>query len=153
MGLLFDLGAVLAVVLVILKAGEFGLPPWAPYVIVPLGVGAVFLRATGRLIGGVFGHVVRLAFTIGLPVVSVLFFVMRFGLRGHGLAEASYLFLVFLVVLGLYVILFGGFTSTQGILWSIPSLFSLTVFALTLGACTTGGLEPPASAWACLWSA
>jgi hypothetical protein len=90
------------------------------------------LRVVGRVAGGPVSHVVRLAFTIGLPVLSGLFFVSTYS-GSPSFVAAGVLVGLFAFAAGLYVVLFGAYSSELGIIWNLPALASLAVFALSLG--------------------
>ncbi|MBT9175670.1 MAG: hypothetical protein DDT22_01354 [candidate division WS2 bacterium] len=90
----------------------------------------VFLRAKGRLIGGALGSLVRGVFTIALPIMVLAILAIRYSqgdLRQMpffvGLLAA-----LFLTILGLYIMVWGAFSSPKGILWSLPVLLSIMIF-------------------------
>lgn len=140
-GLLLDLAVVVTLVLLIAKARGIGLDSTVAYLAAGAAVlSLVALRVKARREGGLPGHAVRLGFTVLLPVLSAAYFVARFAPEGQGAALAGLLFATFLAVAGLYVMLFGLFTSPQGLLWSLPGLLSLVLFAITLGL--SGDIPP-----------
>lgn len=141
MGLLLDLAAVVTLVLLVARSAGIGLASPAAYLAAGVvGLSLVALRTMARTERGLLGQAVRLGFTILLPLLSGAYFLARFAPEGQGAALAGLLFATFLGAAGLYVMLFGLFTSPQGLLWSLPGLLSLVVFVLTLGH--SGNIPP-----------
>ncbi|MBT9168914.1 MAG: hypothetical protein DDT19_02265 [Syntrophomonadaceae bacterium] len=90
----------------------------------------VFFRAKARSLGGGLGHLIRRSFTIGLPLLSLAILAIRYGqgdLRQTWLVLGS-LTALFLSILGVYLMIWGSFSSPYGIIWNFPALLSIMVF-------------------------
>ncbi|GFP43390.1 hypothetical protein HKBW3C_02520 [Candidatus Hakubella thermalkaliphila] len=92
----------------------------------------ISFRVTARLLGGGLGHLIRVSFTIGLPLLSLAILAIRYG---QGDLRQTWLVLgllttLFLSSLAVYVMIWGSFSSPYGILWNIPVLISIVVFIL-----------------------
>lgn len=59
------------------------IPFWGVAIVVIIFVCAIPLRITARFLGGTFGELVRLAFTVGMPVLSLFFPGGKVWLRGY----------------------------------------------------------------------
>ncbi|MBT9168882.1 MAG: hypothetical protein DDT19_02232 [Syntrophomonadaceae bacterium] len=107
----------------------------------------ISFRVTARLLGGGLGHLIRLSFTIGLPLLSLAILAIRYG---QGDLRQTWLVLgllttLFLSSLAVYVMIWGSFSSPYGILWNIPVLISIVVFISDLAL---GRYIPPS--WAAI---
>lgn len=141
MGLLLDLAVILGIVYLVASAAARGAvsSPLAAVAVVALLIGGVLLRAAAR----VAGSVLRGLFTVGMPLVSFYFLVNRHAGEGERFTVAAMLFTLFLVLVGIYVIGFGAFSSPRGILWNLPALLSIMVFVVGQAA---RGYMPPETA-------
>jgi hypothetical protein len=133
-GIIGDILVIVSILTVLISLAIRGLVP--PYLVVLALILLVFLRARGRVDGGTFGSIIRGAFSICLPILSLAILLIKYG-NGNW-RELSFLsgslIALFLVVLGVYVIIWGAFTSPKGIAWNILGLLSIMVFVIDLAA-------------------
>jgi hypothetical protein len=142
MGFLMDLAVILSLVYLAADAAARGVLPslLAAAAVATFLVGGVMLRALARTVRG---GALRALFTIGMPLLSLLFLVGGHAAEGQRFVTATALFSLFLMLVGIYVMVFGAFSSPQGILWNLPAFLSIIVFVVGLAA---NGYLPPEQA-------
>jgi hypothetical protein len=111
------------------------IPDWAAVTLILLFLLMVVpLRVVGRLKGGDFGSQVRRAFTVGIPLLSFLILAIGYEpLDWPGrLLLLSFLSLTFLMLVGIWLAVWGAFADPHGLFWKILPLIGIFVFVIGL---------------------
>ena len=112
-------------------------PSWAMGVAVLAFCGALIMRIFGRfrVLGDPFSSLVRKAFTVGMPILAayVLATKVSGGNQTYGAIEILMLLIpLYIVLLGVYIMVWGAFTSPRGIVWNMPIIISIVIFVFSL---------------------
>jgi hypothetical protein len=92
------------------------------------------LRVACRLSGKLLSRIVRYGFTIVTPLISILGLALRYGynLPGGWPIMLILLDLLFLQLVGIWLIVWGAFTPPDGLFWNILPLVGVFVFVMKL---------------------
>jgi hypothetical protein len=145
LALVFDLLTILAFFIVIWNLSTSApIPAWVVKLLVLVFLFVVVpARLLARLTGGMLDHLIRLSFTIGMPLVSFLVLYLCYG-RGDPLV-ITLLTTIFLMLLGIYLVFWGAFSKPHGLLWSLPIVVS--IFTFVIGLALRGRIPPQVAAF------
>lgn len=110
------------------------IPNWAAVVITFFSLFSIPLRVACRILGGLFSSIVRYCFAVGIPLLSLLALAIRYGyyLPGGWPVMLILLDLLFLQLIGIWLMVWGAFTPPDGLFWNILPLLGIFVFVLRL---------------------
>jgi len=111
------------------------IPDWVAVVITLLSLFiGIPLRVACRIFGGLFSSTVRYCFTVVTPLLSLFALAMRYGyiLPWGWPIMLILLDLLFLQLVGIWLIVWGAFTPPNGLFWNILPLVGIFAFVMKL---------------------